>query len=453
MSLPTYGEWQATRFIGGGGNAEVWEVIHKRSGARRALKALLRQHLSDVETVARFKREAELGLRLKHPNIIEVYDADLNATPPYMICELATGDLTERLRKARLSVNDATGVMTKVAKALDYCYNTPEKIIHRDIKPQNILFVPISGSHEPKLSDFGIAHIQTGTKITQTGKGAQGSLPYMAPEQFRDFAHLDNRADVYSLGCVLYEMLTGSPPFQPDDPSITGIQIILEYQQKHEKQKPRPPSDINPQVTPRLDAIVLRSLEKKRENRYSSAGTFATQLELLGQLKKFCGKCGHANDPIAKHCGKCGHKLERAPPVPPISPIIVGICEIDGTSISAKYITCSLCESEGRNAMLCSKQCSQVHYLRRHCTECNRYLARGQEYAYCKRCETDGRTPQPRFCADKPECFEKHWNKRHCEEDGNYINIGDNYSYCTICGDPPRLCSDRCFDSHTRRVH
>jgi len=450
VGLPSnFGEWQVTRFIGEGGNAQVFEV-QNRSRVRRAAKVLRLIHVSDVETVARFRREAELGLKLKHPNIIEVFEADLNAMPPYMICELATGNLKDRLKKGPLSVNETLSIALKAANALDFCYSSPEKIVHRDIKPHNILFVPDSRGEEPKLSDFGIAHVQTGSKITQTGTGAMGSIPYMAPEQFTDFAHIDNRADIYSLGCVIYEMLTGSPPFEPDDPTAPDAVQIIDYKQKHEKQKPRPPSSIIPQIPSQLDSIVLKCLEKRRQDRYASAGGLATQLERI-QLKKYCGKCGHPNSISAVHCGKCGHLLIRRKQRQ--QQVIAGVCEIDGAVISSTYITCQICEREGRNSMLCSSQCSNVHYSKRHCTECEGYLARGQEYAYCKRCESDGRSPQPRFCAHNPECFEKHWGKRHCDEDGNYINIGETYSYCTICGDPPRFCSDGCFDSHGRRMH
>ena len=252
--------------IGRGGMAEVWQARDLRLGREVAVKRLRADLATDPTFQTRFQREAQSAAGLNHPNIVSVYDTgsqEDSATGvmrPYIVMELVSGHtLREILHEGGTIVP---------AKALEYTagvldalsFSHKHGIIHRDIKPANVMITP---SGQVKVMDFGIARAVADTSATMTQTAAViGTAQYLSPEQARGET-VDSRSDIYSAGCLLYELLTGRPPFIGDSP------VAVAYQ--HVREQPVPPSRLDPEVTPDIDAIVLKSLEKDPNDRYQTA--------------------------------------------------------------------------------------------------------------------------------------------------------------------------------------
>jgi eukaryotic-like serine/threonine-protein kinase len=258
--------------IGQGGMAEVYRGFDPVLGRTVAIKVLLPQFARDAGFVARFRREAQAAARLNQSNIVGVYDTGADGDRQYIVMEFVEGrTLAEFLAGGRrLTPTQAVELTQKIAAALASAH--AQGIVHRDIKPGNVM---VTRDGLVKVMDFGIARMQTDITAPQTSS-VIGTPTYLSPEQAQGQA-VDARSDLYSLGCVLYELLAGRPPFTGDTP------VAIAYKQVNET--PVPPSAHNPDVPPRLDAVVMKCLAKNPANRYQTAEEFSADLERvkLGQ--------------------------------------------------------------------------------------------------------------------------------------------------------------------------
>jgi serine/threonine protein kinase len=258
----TLGKYQILERLGRGGMADVYKGYQPGLDRYVAIK-VLHSHLSeDPDFITRFRREAKSVAELRHPNIVQVFDFDVQGDVYYMVMEYIEGGetLKQRLQKLaeqgqRLPIEQTLDIMIKLADALAYAHD--KGMIHRDIKPANVL---LPGLDRPVLSDFGIARLLGETGLTASG-AMIGTPAYMSPEQGRG-EHGDARSDVYALGIVFYEMLTGRPPYDADTPYA----IIL----KHINDPLTPPHQITSPMPEVVERIVLKCLAKDANERYAS---------------------------------------------------------------------------------------------------------------------------------------------------------------------------------------
>ena len=269
------GRYELGDLLGRGGMAEVRKGTDVRLGRVVAVKRLRTDLASDPTFQARFRREAQSSASLNHPAIVSVYDTgeepstDGSDVPqPYIVMEYVAGrTLREILREGRKILPErALEITSGVLAALDYSHRAG--IVHRDIKPANVMLTP---SGDVKVMDFGIARAiaDSSSAMTQTA-AVVGTAQYLSPEQARGET-VDSRSDVYSTGCLLYELLTGRPPFVGESP------VSVAYQ--HVREQAPPPSSIDPDLPPQIDAIVMKSLTKRVEDRYQSAAAMRADIE------------------------------------------------------------------------------------------------------------------------------------------------------------------------------
>jgi eukaryotic-like serine/threonine-protein kinase len=263
------GRYEVLSRAGTGGMAEVYRARDDLLGREVALKVLSDRFAGDRSFVERFRREAQSAANLSHPNIVSLYDYGAENGSYFIVMEfidgMALSDLIDR--EGALMPERAADIASEVAGALQRAHSAG--LVHRDIKPGNIM---ITTSGQTKVTDFGIARALTrdgDQTVTQTGM-VIGTAAYLSPEQAQGNP-VDARSDVYSLGCVLYEMLTGRAPFEGDSP--------LSVAYKHVRESPRPPSAQNPDVPSELDAIVMKAMAKNPDNRYESAAEMQQDLQ------------------------------------------------------------------------------------------------------------------------------------------------------------------------------
>jgi eukaryotic-like serine/threonine-protein kinase len=252
--------------IGSGGMAQVFRGQDTTLDRQVAIKILAPQFARDPSFVERFRREAQAAARLNHPNIVNVYDTGVDGDTNYIVMEYVEGrTLAEYLaRGGTLASRKAAEIAEKVAEALAAAH--AQGVIHRDIKPANIM---VTRDGRVKVMDFGIARLVAGPDTVEQTAAVLGTAAYLSPEQAQGQT-VDARSDLYSLGIVLYEMVTGKPPFTGDSAMAVAY--------KHVQETPLPPSSLNADVPPRLDAVVMRALAKNPANRYQSAGEFRDDL-------------------------------------------------------------------------------------------------------------------------------------------------------------------------------
>ena len=263
--------------IGRGGMAEVHEGRDLRLGRRVAVKILRPDLAKDPTFQARFRREAQSAAALNHPNIVAVYDTgeDTLTSPngeqvvvPYIVMEYVDGMTLRQLLASgrRLLPERALEISAGVLSALDYAHR--HGIVHRDIKPANVM---LTRTGDVKVMDFGIARAMNDSGSTMTATSAvMGTAQYLSPEQARGEV-VDSRSDLYSAGVLLYELLTGKPPFTGDSP------VSIAYQ--HVSEMPVPPSQVDAGVSPEIDAVVLHALAKRTDDRYQTAADFRADVE------------------------------------------------------------------------------------------------------------------------------------------------------------------------------
>jgi serine/threonine protein kinase len=256
--------------ISQGGMAKIYRAIQINLQRPVALKVIHQNLVHDSELITRFHREAQVCTALQHPNIVTVYDEGQLNGVHYMAMELIEGrDLHQIIRQqGKLSVEQTLAFILPIVDALHYAHS--QGIIHRDIKSSNILVVD-NESHQnarPVLTDFGIAHTTNGVSLTQIGL-VIGTPEYMSPEQ-AEGKFLDQRTDIYSLGIVLYECLTGFVPFRANNPSSIMLKVLNEA--------PLPPIHLNSQIPEWLNLILLKCLAKNPEDRYTNAEELTTAI-------------------------------------------------------------------------------------------------------------------------------------------------------------------------------
>jgi serine/threonine-protein kinase len=267
MSPDKVGRYKIKSELGRSGMATVYRAFDPVSNREVAIKILPRQMLDNLVTRARFKREIRLIAKLEHPAIVPVYDVggEDNHQPFFVMRYMSGGSLSEMIKNGRFSLRDAALVIERLAAALDHAHS--QGVIHRDIKPDNVLF---DTSNNPYLSDFGVAKL-TESLVSATNQEVIGTPAYISPEQALG-EDVDHRADIYGLGAMLYEMLTGERPFGKDTVIGLALQHVNDPVPNIMKLRPDLPGEV--------DVIVKKAMAKNRENRYDTA------LELAHELNK-----------------------------------------------------------------------------------------------------------------------------------------------------------------------
>ncbi len=267
MSPEKVGRYKIKAELGRSGMSTVYRAFDPVSNREVAIKILPREMLDNLVTRARFKREIKLISSLEHPAIVPVYDVggEDNHQPFFVMRYMSGGSLTEMIKKGRFSLRDAALVIERLAAALDHAHS--RGVIHRDIKPDNVLF---DTGNNPYLSDFGVAKF-TESLVSSTGREVIGTPAYISPEQALG-EDVDHRADIYALGAMLYEMLTGERPFGKD--TVIGLAL------QHVNDPVPNILNLRPDLPGEVDVIIKTAMAKNREKRY------ATALELAHELNK-----------------------------------------------------------------------------------------------------------------------------------------------------------------------
>jgi serine/threonine protein kinase len=264
------GQYSTKAYIGGGGFAWVLAARRAVDGREVAVKVLKPRYAGDEKFTTRFLNEAETASQLRHPNIIRILDVGRAGEHVYFVMPRLRTSLDAVLQDSpAIPEAEIVRISRDISRALAFAHDTG--IIHRDIKPQNILF---GESGAAVLTDFGIARAVAGY-TSQTGKQlVLGTPHYVSPEQARGM-QLDGRTDLYALGVTMYRAATGDLPFRSSD--------WYELARLHVEEPPEPPRRRNPQISKQFEKVILRLMEKDRENRYPSAGALAAELDELVQ--------------------------------------------------------------------------------------------------------------------------------------------------------------------------
>ena len=257
------GRYRLLGRLGSGGMADVWCAEDSLLNRRVALKFLHPRFAQDEQFVERFRREASSAAGLQHPNVVGVFDRGTVDGSHYIAMEYVDGASLKDLIERGLSVGEAVEIVRQVLAGVKYAHD--HGIVHRDLKPQNVL---VDSEGRARVTDFGIARAGA-SEITQTGS-VLGTAQYLSPEQAQGLP-VTAASDIYSIGVMLYEALTSHVPFDADSPVTVALKQVSE--------RPRPPSELNPQVSRALDGVVMRALAKDPANRFASAEEFSQALD------------------------------------------------------------------------------------------------------------------------------------------------------------------------------
>lgn len=287
----TWGRFQIIEEVGRGGVAVVYRAYDTTLERLVALKVLFPRLAAAPQFLERFRREAIVAANLRHPNIVTIYDVGIkDEVFNYIVMEFVEGhNLRQEIEnRGPLSLDRVVAIINQLADALDYAHG--QGLIHRDIKPANTI---LRAGDQVTLTDFGLVKAAKGARLTDVG-ATLGTLEYMSPEQVMA-DELDHYSDIYSLGVVVYEMLTGQVPFRGDTPTDTLHRLI--------SQPPPSPSRLNANVSKEVERVVLRALDKEPGKRFSTARQLARSLERAIGLQSPRGRVAKARPKVAKGKG------------------------------------------------------------------------------------------------------------------------------------------------------
>ncbi|MFZ4814925.1 MAG: protein kinase domain-containing protein [Phototrophicaceae bacterium] len=270
------GQYRVIRRVGAGGMATVYLAKHDRLDRDVAVKVIHDTFERDSIFLSRFEREAQIVAGLDHPNIVPIYDYSDMDGQPYIVMKYVPGNSFRALldESPVLPMEDILRLLTPIASALTYAH--ARGILHRDVKPSNIIIDDVG---TPYLADFGLARITASGESTMSQDAILGTPQYISPEQAKGVKNLDGRADVYSLGIILYQVIVGDVPFSADTPYATIHDHIY-------TQLP-PPSEINPDVPAVVEAVLEKALAKNPADRYSTATELMVALKLASEQAAF----------------------------------------------------------------------------------------------------------------------------------------------------------------------
>jgi serine/threonine protein kinase len=268
MPIPSkIGRYEIKSELGRGGMATVYLAFDPSFNREVAIKVLPREMLHDPQFCARFEREIKMAAGLEHPAIVPVYDVGEDNGQPYFVMRLMTGgSLAEKIAQGRIPVEETARIISKTAQGLAYAHK--KGVVHRDLKPDNILF---DDNNDPFISDFGVARLSESTG-SLTGSGVIGTPAYMSPEQAQGNP-LDSRSDIYSLGVIVYQMLSGHQPYSADTPMGVVVKHITEPVPEILEQVPSLPAAV--------DQVIRSSMAKDKTKRYATAIDLAKALNLI----------------------------------------------------------------------------------------------------------------------------------------------------------------------------
>lgn len=375
--------------IGEGGMARVYRAHQSHLERDVALKVLPPHYGADPAFVERFKLEARAMGRLSHPHIVTVHDSGEDRGLLYIIMEYVNGPNLRQRILGGLTLEETARIITQVGGALTFAHE--HGIVHRDVKPQNVL---LDASGWARLSDFGIAKVFAASdRLTLVGAGV-GTPEYMSPEQCKG-GPVDARSDIYALGAMLYEMLTGRPPFIADNYTAIAHSQIYE--------RPVPPSRLNPRISPAVQAVVLKALEKVPGDRFQQATDMADTLELAvasqtpmarpsspsaparstGRVAAtvICPRCSAPNAAHQRFCSSCGQPFapgKASGGAMPVSPAPTGwaSCPTCGYANQPLNHFCTQCGTPLVPALVECRGCGATNAAGvRFCTACGRPLS------------------------------------------------------------------------------
>ncbi len=394
----TMGGCVITDLLGQGGMARVYRAHQTHLERDVAIKVLPPYYASDQNFVDRFKLEARSLARLSHPNIVVVHDAGDERGLLYIVMEYVSGGNLRDYMTQSISLREVTRIIREVASALTYAHE--RGIVHRDVKPVNVL---MDDSRRAVLSDFGIAKVMaTSAVMTRSGAGV-GTPEYMSPEQCKGI-QVDARADIYALGVMLYEMLTGHTPFEADNYTALAHSHIYEL--------PLPPTKWNPRISPAVQAVVLKALEKDPADRFQQAMDMAITLEQAaaaqaplppaapmdrrsspdvspaekirqtGAQAIICPNCHSPNHASQRFCSTCGQAFGAPRSGQPVSAHITAMPQT--ATPPGALVNCPECHAPNRQ-------------VNRFCTSCGANMLRGVVGRKCYKCGSQS-NPGARFC-------------------------------------------------------
>ena len=305
MTPDKIGRYEIKQEIGRGGMATVYEAYDPRFERTVALKMLPREFMHEAEFRARFTREARTIATLEHPAIVPVYDFGEEGGQPFLVMRLMTGgSLSDRLAEGPIPIDEAAVILKRLGSALDRAHKMG--IIHRDLKPSNVLFDQYGDAF---LADFGIVHVSSSTNALTASGSLVGTPTYMSPEQVYGDKQLDGRSDIYALGVILFQMLTGHTPYDADTPARMMMKHVMD---------PVPQIlSLRPDLPPACNEIINKAMAKERDERFSSATDLSSALTAVTEK----GLEKPAMEKLEAELSEMQAELLEEAPAPPATPV------------------------------------------------------------------------------------------------------------------------------------